>query len=61
MRFGSPYKHVQTVSTGPAVKWDPAELFTDEMKEISTNRPGEFMAMIFEMMFENYERGKNCK
>ncbi|KAL0142477.1 hypothetical protein V8B55DRAFT_1498356 [Mucor lusitanicus] len=56
MRFGSPYKHVQTVSTGPGTEWDPAELFTDELKEISTNRPGEFMAMVFDLMFNNYER-----
>ncbi|KAL7328265.1 hypothetical protein PS15p_206559 [Mucor circinelloides] len=55
-RFGSPYKHVQTVSTGSAPEWDPADLFTDELKEMSTNRPGEFMAMIFDMMFVNYER-----
>jgi hypothetical protein len=58
MRFGKPYQHVQTVSTGPAVDWDPAEIFNDESKELTSKNPALFMSQVMDIMFTNYERGK---
>lgn len=58
MRFGKPYQHIQTVSTGPGLDWNPADFFNDELKEITNKNPALFMSQIMDLMFFNYERGK---
>ncbi|KAI8636692.1 hypothetical protein BD408DRAFT_355160 [Parasitella parasitica] len=56
MRFGSPYKNVQTVSTGPGADWDATEIFNDGFKELATKNPALFMSQVMDLMFSNFER-----